>query len=172
MIEALKEITSERINNSPGGIQSKYIKLSDKWGAKITTDEGARDAAYHAQKSCFDLDNSIAPEVGETFEIKVGDKMWYGYITEHLMEFYPNFKWTCSVGGNRIDWNNNPKPTQCEYSRHFLLVPYRDQLMETKKQYSEAGFYFLDDHAGNLGFKGDKVVCIDFGDNDENCPFQ
>lgn len=132
-LEKLAARISEGSKDGSGSFCSFYI--IDGVGYKCFVDKHSCDHAYKYQKlaSIFDM----GPKCHSRFKIKISKYPYdfYGYITEIV-----------SVLGDH---------------------PNRDNLGRCRNEFfakfSEIGFTLNDSHDWNLGYKENRVVCIDFG---------
>lgn len=134
----------EKIEGSPRGIASVYIRLDDKWGLKLFWYEDDRDFAYNLQSQAADC--GLAPEVGEKVDLSIDCQRPYGYTTEHvkvLPHNLPSDETYCLINRNRNFKEN--------------IRNLSDSL------YDNLNIHFGDLHLFNVGWKNGKYVCIDFG---------
>ena len=130
-----------------------------------------RDEAYNYQTRAADY--GLAPLTKGTFEVEFDEhvdlefakfythksdynfqtaKKIYGYITE-IVRPVLNYKYYNPEKG---------EDKSCDYMyRVERRFAYRTRKLR-KALEKCCGFYFGDDHAGNLGIKNGKLVCIDF----------
>lgn len=135
-------LTEQIIRKSPAGMVCHFVKLDDDWGVKCFRRERKRNECYNWQKKAAAV--GLGPKVGEMFSFG----KYFCYITQ-VAEVYHNIE--------SMDWDD-----YCDIERDN-----QDEIDKLKAELEEKiGFWFSDDHIGNIGFINGRMVCIDFGDSD------
>lgn len=133
------------------GSRSSFYKLNQR-GKGFKTFLDREDAEYaHTIQSELSL-SDLAPKVySEVGRIRIGNRLSaWGYITE-------------------VAKTITPHGVSCECSRcEDIEDRYAAEIHELQSDIEEAGYYFGDAHAGNVGYitrSGQKImVCIDTGE--------
>ena len=161
----------ELLTTSPGGISCIFIPVDSQWAMKCYKTEMGRDEAFEYQTRAAEY--GLAPLTNGTFEVEFDShvnlefakfythrsdynsqtaKKIYGYMTE-IVRPVLNYKYY------------NPERGQEKSGDYMERVErrfrYRTHKLE-KALNKCCGFYFGDNHGGNLGIKNGKLVCIDF----------
>lgn len=159
----LKRRFSDR-NNSPSGVSCTFFKITSKWGIKSYTNRSNRDNAYYAQ---YDVALcGLAPKVGETFEVEIGDETIYCYVTE-VAEPIHSEKFTNLIKKIFHEWDC----TEEDYDLYERMAFELDEKWSLKiEEYNEltrevCGWDNEDIHTGNYGTLNGELVCIDFGND-------
>lgn len=144
------------ISSSPrkNGAFNLFFKLNDKIGIKLSNNKTQRDNNYHNQENAAKF--GLGPDVYDMVDnVNYEGETYWGYFTEIVWVFE-------QVSG--LD----------RYHRRFLLNAVKEQMETLCKELKEFCDYdFHDDHLGNLGIKDQKLVCIDFDEDDtEHVPFK
>lgn len=147
-----KQLVDERLYDSPHGVMCSFIPINDKWALKVYDCPFDRDIHYKRQLAAAAI--GLGPDVAGILDI---DDISYAYITEIVEPYVP--------------WHINTDEYRKERIRIRLEVKERFETEHGKelqalcdKLYAEIGFSFQDRHAGNVGFKDGRLICIDFGD--------
>ena len=128
------------------GISCVYFELSPRVGAKIYTSEKIRDKTH--DKQVHAAKHGLAPQSGDKFQLEcfwVGHnpcskpdiryKMLYGYLTQNVSIQYPN------------------KARKASFD---------DEIWDLTMSLDAIGIINQDLCYSNVGFIGNKMVCIDF----------
>jgi hypothetical protein len=139
----------EQIEGSPRGIASVYVRLDKNWGLKLFWYEEDRDYAFDLQSQA--ADHGLGPKVGEIVNLTVDCERPYGYITENVKVL-----------------------SQSEINA-YAVSKNRNFLRERKELYGDLmnflGLSFNDLHIRNVGWKNGRYVCIDFGKEGIELPY-
>ena len=153
MLTMTPEILSEKVRNyrgrSPGGIACQFIKLDEKWGIKKYSSKKTRDRAYAAQKKMAEV--GCAPQVGASFNV---DEWRFCYVTEvaqPLMDGYDG-------SGNWLERYGESDKLKADSE----VLRWMDNALDEMAKHN---YYMSDAHLANFGILGNKVVCIDFGND-------
>lgn len=141
-LEVLVEVVVSFKGKSPNGISCYYIQLNDSLGIKVFHNKYERDTAFQKQKLAA-LDG-YGPEVGIIFDIQ--NK--YCYTTQHAQTLVD-----CIGGFTAAD--------EREARRKFPGLDEKISKLLTETTGKE--YQSFDNHYGNFGFIGEKLVLIDFG---------
>jgi acetyltransferase-like isoleucine patch superfamily enzyme len=137
------------IKNSPPsayseGYHARFLKLNENWGLKVYDNRGIRDKTYRLQKMAAEINR--APQLGQNFELVVGDRILYGYITEVV-----------EVHSELNEYGYYPDLDEFEDEEYNLLIKELCKIMEV-----------CDLHGGNVGYlKNGTLVAFDFSLCDE-----
>lgn len=131
----LKALKKKNLDYCLGGSECKYIQITLTCGIKLFDSLFERNYSYKSQKHAFA--NGFGPQVGTMFKVKINNKTYYCYITEHALPFVSHVLHDYSL---------------------------QDRLIETMKTHGfKTDDYDDETGARNLGFCKDKIVCLDFG---------
>ncbi len=150
----LTKIRSTNRCDSPHGISSYFVPISDVWAAKVYEFKCDRDNHFDKQEKAAEY--GLGPEVGCKFEFGEGYGKKYCYITE-IVEVRPRQRKGCDSYSTEYD---ACKQAQVEFAQK--INPLLDDLVDELQD--KIDFEFKDIHNNNVGFKNGKLVCIDFGD--------
>jgi hypothetical protein len=141
-----QSIAGKGKSTSPSGVDCYFVKIDDKWGVKVYFLESTRDRGYRNQKEMAKY--GLAPEVGPT--LNVGMK--YCYITEIIEPLVLQHK------DEEYDaWVNELRRLQ--YNPGISRA-----IRETVERMEKKGWYMMDDHPGNFGYKNKMLMCLDFAE--------
>lgn len=168
-LTSLAQLVEDKKAVSPGGAESVFIPINDKWAIKIIqsavlvdwnntydddemTLEVARDIMYGRQKAVAEL--GYAPEVGDKINLPDGT---FGYITEivEAAKVPP-----ADFGYQAAEEFNNADPFYCEYLEANKKGTIEIIIDEIE---AETSWRMTDSHGGNWGRKNGQWVVIDFG---------
>lgn len=147
------------------GAAARFIRITEKWGLKFYQNEAIRNKTYDFQSRC--AEDGLAPRVGDLFEFSLPFNenetpiSVFGYLTECIEETYGD-RYAYKMFGD--SYENCSKNQQIEV----------DDMMFGDRKYNDliTGIYWTgistkDIHALNIGFIGNRLICIDFSDEDE-----
>lgn len=132
-----EQIRSININHALGGSESTYIQLTLNTGAKLFSNQIERNYSYEGQKYAYA--NGFGPNLGDKFMIKLSDKKYYCYVTQHALP----------AGSHKLRYTD-------DNLKDDLINLMHDHGWSTED-------YEDPDGDRNLGFIKEKMVCIDFG---------
>jgi len=130
----LNALKKKNVEHCVGGSESRYIQLTVNTGVKLFDNLKTRDYSYKNQKYAYV--NGFGPELGQKFTIKLQERKFYCYITQHALPYKEHLQFNYSSEGS------------------FLAL---------LKEHNWSIRDLYPDGERNLGFCGNKIVCIDFG---------
>lgn len=150
------------------GAECMFIKLDEKWGLKLYSDEERRDSA-HENHANF-LRYGLAPELKRKITLPSIIERRYGYICEIVevlidpiyLYGFKRFK------GNPV-YDNFDYDSWNEYTDELtesIEEKYSEEIQELIEKINENDLSYHDCHIGNFGLKNGKMVCIDFDNLD------
>lgn len=138
----------------PAGISSRFIKLTESFGLRVTPWASRHEVVdtYDNHKKAYSY--GLAPYCfGFLSVYDSNDVQAYGYIVQTVCILH--------------DWlaqNHFSRHENC-YASGRMKIPVIDR--QGPRLYHRIfrflGFYCGDSHLGNAGFLGRKLVCVDFG---------
>lgn len=143
-LEQVKELVSSSPFSDAGRF-NMFFKVNDQIGLKLSISKKIRDGNYSRQLECAEL--GLGPDTfGIIDNVIIDGKEYYGYFTE-IVQTYKEYEESISTEENYEDLYEE------------LIINRTSSIKEIRKVFS-----FYDCHAGNLGMKNGKVICIDFDD--------
>jgi hypothetical protein len=149
----IEEKIIDSIQGSPCGSYCAFVPITESIGAKLYFSESERDRIYERQNRAFE--HGLGPNTYGVFSFTPDRELrcdaWlkykadceiFGYLTEIVETF---------ADGSTGNVENGDR------------IPEFEQIEKLRENLSELDFYFTDDHYGNLGWRGDTLLCIDFG---------
>lgn len=168
MVKA-SEIAEKIINGEiSSGAECTFIKLDEKWGLKLYSDEKRRDDA-HRNHAIF-LRCGLAPDLKRKINLPSFIEKRYGYICE-IVEvlidpvYLYGFK---RFQGNPVydDFDYSGWEKYTDELVESIDEEYYEEIQELIEKINENDLYYSDCHIGNYGLKNGKMVCIDFDNLD------
>lgn len=139
-----------KIYGSPRGISCIFVPLDSKWAIKLFTYNSERDETYKRQKLA--AKHNLGPKVGDTVDLPISSIYRYGYVTEIITPLTTMSSYDSNISDEKIE----------EWER--LEDEYYNAIMQICDDLQEIGISFGDCHAGNVGWKNGKLMCLDFGE--------
>lgn len=141
-----------RLEQSPGGVSCKFIKLSDEWGLKVYRRKGERDRCYDNQSKMAQY--GFGPRVGDKLDI---NDEFYVYVTEVAIPIWEAFN---DIGA---DWIKTEKERAKLQEKDKTII--KSMIRELVDKMADKGYQFCDAHMANVGMLNKMLVCIDFGND-------
>lgn len=153
------------ISDRKKGISCRFIKIDENWGIKFYQDEAMRNKTLDFQNRAANA--GLAPRVGKCFELELpfyeGDEPIevFGYVTECISETYGD-KMAHDLFGITRDQCHSTQSDEI-YSCLYSDYEYNQLISDIE----DIGITTKDIHIMNVGYLGDKLVCIDFSEETE-----
>lgn len=145
-------ITSEqiinKINGSPKGCSSAYIKLDNNFGIKLYKLPSERNRCYERQKKASVF--GLGPDTFGTIDLPEDCEYPYGYITENVEVLVPHDEVANDIWKTYHKYSDSPD----FYEKVEVL---------TDELYQKTSVEYIDTHPNNIGIKNGKWILIDFG---------
>lgn len=142
----------------PGGVSSKFLKISESFGARITYADGVESVVDTFRNHFKAWKMGLAPYCFGLFRcVDSQGNNYYGYIVQTVKVLVD---WANEIFGDDAYWRGEYKN---DYTKSGINRVDRvgKRLYHSIKR--KLGFYCSDCHFGNAGWLGNKLVCIDFG---------
>ena len=140
-----KPVSVKRLAKLPksNGIDSIFVPISKRKGAKLFSRQNKRDTCYAFQKRLHEF--GLAPKVFDTFEVEYKGVHYWAYVTQRAEPVCENVN---------SDENFGRCNNLADAEKSYDVGPLIDAL-------AALGADWRDSHRGNLGFLGDRLVVID-----------
>lgn len=151
---------AQAIKGSPSGISAVFIPINEKWAIKLFSSEEKRDDVKETQR--IFAEKGFGPDVGDNIDLpEMIDEYQFGYFTEIIK--------TCVPGINRLHHTADEYDERQEAWYNFTAKYGSEDSVGSEvhnsleRAFKATGITLSDMHAGNLGWKNDKIIPIDFG---------
>lgn len=137
-----QELIAEKVSirkGSKSGDRCEFIPITDKIGAKLYTSEELRDNCYDWQNEAFSV--GLGPETFGKFEIALDNPVY-------------------DMDGDEYHYQYGYLTEIAQLVEYYKIKSV--QLNNLTDGLKDIGFNFTDNHSGNMGLIGGKLVCIDF----------
>jgi hypothetical protein len=139
-------------NGIRGGVATLFMPLTENFAIKFSrwySKECEIDKVFQKQQEAYEL--GAAPYCFGYFELEIENNQTIcGYITEIVTTAKHIGEWElCRKVGCINPYIEEDKP----------------KIIKLKKKLEKINFKFYDIHINNIGFRGNQLVCIDFGDD-------
>lgn len=144
--QQLMEAIQYRKKEAKAGISCVYFALSKTVGAKIYTSGKIRDEAYRKQAHAARY--HLAPQVGDCFSFEC---FWIGHNP-------------CSIPDlrHKIVHGYLTQNARLELSKRDRKATFNEEMWDLEMDLREIGIVNEDLGPNNVGFIGNRMVCIDF----------
>jgi hypothetical protein len=149
-IAKLKEMVITHQGKTPCGVSCSFIKLNDRWGIKKYYDKEKRNDNYKRQRHMASV--GLAPKVGPKFHFE--DMDIYCYVSEAVQVLI-------EAESVVINWEKREREHRAIYDSIEIMGWIRKAVNDMMV----AGYQMTDTHAANFGILGNRVICIDFGND-------
>lgn len=144
-LSLIQSAVKQKFDVSPCGLSSVFISIDDQWGIKLYRSEIDRDDCYNRQKLCEEF--GYAPITGDKIDLPK-TAMPFGYITEKVQVAVEMVEGKENLS-EMYQWM---RENRCEIDN------------ATEELFDATGWDFVDNHGYNWGYKNNKLIPIDFGD--------
>jgi hypothetical protein len=141
-----RKVVLAHFNDRKGPVESgcsnSFLKISESFGVKFSKNPGFCEIAKQFRNQCEAYDYGLAPFCFDLFVVIDKNGVSHNCFITEAVETIPGIS-ECFGGNDKLS----------RIAAHLKKV--------IQKRMSR--FDFGDDHTGNVGFIGKKLVCIDFG---------